>query len=241
MTEKDRAMIADAALRLKPLLDGARTAALATHVTPDGDGIGAEICLLGHLRTLGIDARVINTEPLPAKYRFLDPEGAVEVFDASKHDPFLRGADLIFMLDNSATTRMGPLEPAIRASRAVTICIDHHNLVEPFWKVNIVDPESCATGEQVTRCGAETEDTSEVVNDLLSIDGVRVGVLFKEMEGGRTKLSFRSKGDLDVNRLASRFGGGGHTNAAGAIVEGGLEETIRRVLPSCRELLKQLA
>ena len=338
MIEKDRAMISDAAQRLKPLLDGARTAALTTHVTPDGDGIGAEICLLGHLRMLGIDARVINTEPLPAKYRFLDPGRAVEVFDAAKHDAFLRGADLIFMLDNSATTRMGPLEPAIRASRAVTVCIDHHNVVEPFWKVNIIDPEACATGElvfqivkamggrvdrtaaqaayvslvtdtgyfrfsktsprcheaaaemlaagvspplvyeevfernsaallrlggvamadlhqeeggrlawislareQVVRCQAETEDTSEIVNELLSIDGVRVGVLFKEMEGGRTKLSFRSKGDLDVNRLACRFGGGGHTNAAGAIVEGGLEETIRHVLPSCREILKQLA
>jgi bifunctional oligoribonuclease and PAP phosphatase NrnA len=338
MTEKDRAMIAAAALRLKPLLDGARTAGLTTHVTPDGDGIGAELCLLGHLRALGIDARVINTEPLPAKYRFLDPEGAVEVFDAARHDPFLRGADLIFMLDNSATSRMGPLEPAIRASRAVTVCIDHHNLVEPFWKVNIIDPEACATGElvfqiikamggqigrnaaqaayvslvtdtgyfrfsktsprcheaaaemlaagvspplvyeevfernsaailrlggvaladlrqeeggrfawvsltheQVARCGAETEDTSDIVNELLSIEGVRVAALFKEMDGGRTKLSFRSKGEIDVNRLASRFGGGGHTNAAGAVVEGGLEETIRRVLPSCRELLKQMA
>ena len=338
MTEKDRKMIADAAQRLKPLLDGARTAALTTHVTPDGDGIGAEICLLAHLRARGIDARVINTEPLPPKYRFLDTEGAVEVFDAARHDAFLRGADLIFMLDNSATSRMGPLEPAIRGSRAVTVCIDHHNVVEPFWKVNIIDPEACATGElvfqiikamggrvdrnaaqaayvslvtdtgyfrfsktsprcheaaaemlaagvspplvyeevfernsaallrlggvamadlrqeeggrlawisltheQVLRCRAEAEDTSDIVNELLSIDGVRVAALFKELDGGRTKLSFRSKGDLDVNRLAIRFGGGGHTNAAGAVVEGGLEETIRRVLPSCRELLTQLA
>ena len=338
MTEKDRVMIAAAAQRLKPLLDGARTAGLTTHVTPDGDGIGAELCLLGHLRALGIDGRVINTEPLPVKYRFLDPEGAVEVFDAARHDAFLRGADLIFMLDNSATSRMGPLEPSIRASRAVTVCIDHHNVVEPFWKVNIIDPEACATGElvfqiikamggqvgrnaaqaayvslvtdtgyfrfsktsprcheaaaemlaagvspplvyeevfernsaailrlggvamadlrqeeggrfawvsltyeQVMRCGAETEDTSDIVNELLSIEGVRVAALFKEMDGGRTKLSFRSKGQIDVNRLASRFGGGGHTNAAGAVFEGGLEETMRRVLPSCRELLKQMA
>src|SRR6266571_255664 len=331
-------MIADAARRLKPLVDPARTAALITHVTPDGDGIGAELCLFSYLRSRGIETLIINTEPLPAKYRFLDPDGRVEAFEHGRHEEYLRNADLIFMLDNSATSRMGPLEPAIRASRGTTICIDHHNVVEPFWKVNIIDPEACATGElvfqiikamggrvdrnaaqaayvslvtdtgyfrfsktsprcheaaaemlaagvrppqvyeevfernsaallrlggvamadlrqeeggrlawisltreQVVRCQAETEDTSEIVNELLSIDGVRVGVLFKEMEGGRTKLSFRSKGDLDVNRLACRFGGGGHTNAAGAIVEGGLEETIRRVLPSCRELLKQLA
>jgi len=338
MTEKDRAMIADAVLRLEPLVAGARTAALITHITPDGDGIGAELCLLGYLKARGIGARVINTESLAPKYRFLDPGGAVEVFDAAKHDAFLRAADLIFMLDNSATSRMGPLEPAIRASRATTVCIDHHNVHEPFWKVSIVDPEACATGElvfqivkamggridrnaaqaayvslvtdtgyfrfsktsprcheaaaemlaagvdpprvyeevfernsaallrlggvamadlrqeeggrlawvsltreQVLRCQAEQEDTSDVVNDLLSIDGVRLAVLFKEMDGGRTKLSFRSKGDLDVNRLASRFSGGGHTNAAGAVLAAGLDETIGRVLPSCRELLKQPA
>jgi len=338
MNERDRGLIADAAARLEPIFGGARTAALTTHVNPDGDGIGAEICLLGYLRWRGIDARIINTEPLPARYRFLDPDGAVEVFDAARHEPFLRAADLVVMLDNSATSRLGPLEPAVRASRATTICIDHHNVVEPFWKVNIVDSESCATGElvfqiikamggpidraaaqaayvslvtdtgyfrfsktsprcheaaaemlaagvspprvyeevfernsasllrlggiataglrleeggrlawvsltraQVLECGAEAEDTSDVVNALLSIDGVRMAALFKELDGGRTKLSFRSKGRLDVNRLASLFGGGGHTNAAGAVVEGDLEDTLRRVLPPCRELLQQPA
>jgi len=93
----------------------------------------------------------------------------------------------------------------------------------------------------VRRCQAELEDTSDIVNDLLSIDGVRLAVLFKGLQDDQTKLSFRSKGEIDVNRLASRFGGGGHTNAAGAILAGGLEETIRRVLPLCRELLKQPA
>ena len=338
MTGKDRAMIADAALRLEPLIDRAKTAALITHVTPDGDGIGAEICLGRYLRTRGIEARIINTDPLAARYRFLDPDGRVEIFEAKRHDAFLRQSDLIFMLDNSATSRMGSLEPAVRGSRATTVCIDHHNVIEPFWKVNIVDPDACATGEmvfqiikmmggqvdpiaaqaayvslvtdtgyfrfsktsprcheaaaemlaagvnpplvyeevyerntpallrlggaaladlrqeeggrlawitltreQVLRCRAEQEDTSDIVNDLLTIDGTRLAVLFKELDGGRIKLSFRSKGSVDVNRLAARFGGGGHSNAAGAVVSGGLEEAISRVLPPCRDLLKQPA
>ncbi|MBI1951959.1 MAG: bifunctional oligoribonuclease/PAP phosphatase NrnA [Acidobacteria bacterium] len=338
MTEKDRALIADAASRLDPLIDRAKTAALITHVNPDGDGIGAEICLGRYLRTRGIEARIINTDPLAARYRFLDPDGRVEIFDPARHDAFLRQSDLIFMLDNSATSRMGSLEPAVRGSRATTVCIDHHNVIEPFWQVNIVDPDACATGElvfqiiklmggavdpiaaqaayvslvtdtgyfrfsktsprcheaaaemlaagvnpplvyaevyerntpallrlgaaaladlrqeeggrlawitltreQVLRCQAELEDTSDVVNDLLTIDGTRLAVLFKELDGGRIKLSFRSKGSVDVNRLAARFGGGGHTNAAGAIVSGGLEETISRILPPCRDLLQQPA
>ena len=149
MTGRDRALIEKAARALEPLLAGARRAALCTHVNPDGDGIGSEICLHRHLKSLGIEGRIINTEPLATRYRFLDPEGEVEVFDARRHEEFLRDADLIFMLDNSALTRLGPLEPAIRASRATTICVDHHNVVEPFWKLNIIDEEACATGELV--------------------------------------------------------------------------------------------
>lgn len=325
-----------AAARLRPLLETARTAALATHITPDGDGIGAEICLHSYLTARGIEARILNTEATPLKYRFLDEKNAVEVFDAKRHDAFLRQADLFFMLDNSAPSRLGPLEEATRASRATTVCIDHHNLVDPFWKVNLVDSQASATGEMVyrivealggkpdftasqaayvslvtdtgyfrfgktaprshrlaadllaagvspprvyeevyergsaalvrlgglalagltleedgrlawirmthedvTRCGAEGEDTSDIVNELLTIDRVRLAVLFKELEGQRVKLSFRSKGSLDVNRVAQSFGGGGHTNASGAVVAGRLEELVPRVLEPCRALLRR--
>jgi phosphoesterase RecJ-like protein len=334
MNDRDRTLIADAAHRLEALIGAARTAALCTHVDPDGDGIGAELCLLPYVRGRGLETRVINTEPLPLRYRFLDPDGDVEVFDEARHAPFLRQADLIFVLDNSSVERLGPLTPAVRASRATTVCIDHHNVVEPFWKVNIVDQEACATGElvfqivkalggrpttraaeaayvsmvtdtgyfrfsktsprcheaaaemlaagvhppkiyaevferdsaalvrlsgmalaglrveaagrlalitltreQIESCGAAGEDTSDIINELLRIDGVRVAVLVKEMVSGRTKISYRSKGSLDVNRIAAGFGGGGHTNAAGAVLDRPLPEAIEVALGPCRDLL----
>ncbi|HET8946723.1 MAG TPA: DHH family phosphoesterase, partial [Candidatus Polarisedimenticolia bacterium] len=140
-----------AATTLRPLLDRAKTAVLATHVTPDGDGIGAEICWHSYLVSRGITARIFNTEATPLRYRFLDERGAVEVYDEAKHGDFLRSADLLFMLDNSAPSRFGPLEAAARASRATTVCIDHHNLIDPFWKVNLIDSDAAATGEMVYR------------------------------------------------------------------------------------------
>jgi len=149
MTRRDREFIDDAARRLKPLVEKARTVALCTHVNPDGDGIGAEICLHRYFRAIGILSRIINTEGLPLRYRFLDESGAVEVYDAEQHADFLRDADLIFMLDNSSVPRLGPLEASVRASRATTVCIDHHDVVEPFWNINIVDEEASATGELV--------------------------------------------------------------------------------------------
>jgi nanoRNase/pAp phosphatase (c-di-AMP/oligoRNAs hydrolase) len=149
MTRRDREFIDDAARRLKPLLEKARTVALCTHVNPDGDGIGAEICLHRYLRSTSVESKIINTEGLPLRYRFLDPDGAVEVYDAQRHAEFLRSADLVFMLDNSSVTRLGALEAPVRASRATTVCIDHHDVVDPFWTINIVDEDASATGELV--------------------------------------------------------------------------------------------
>jgi len=93
------------------------------------------------------------------------------------------------------------------------------------------------TGEMMRRCGAEGEDTSEMVNNVLSIDGARVALLFKELEGGQTKVSLRSKGNIDVNRVATRFGGGGHRNASGIVLTAPLEEAMEKVLAEVRRIV----
>jgi bifunctional oligoribonuclease and PAP phosphatase NrnA len=58
-------------------------------------------------------------------------------------------------------------------------------------------------------------DTENFVNYILSVEEVRLGMLFIELKHG-FKVSFRSKGKIPVNKLAGEFGGGGHLNAAGA-------------------------
>ncbi len=47
-------------------------------------------------------------------------------------------------------------------------------------------------------------------------------------------MSFRSSGPVDVNRLARRFGGGGHTKASGAMMQGPLDDAVERVLAATR-------
>lgn len=65
------------------------------------------------------------------------------------------------------------------------------------------------------RFGVGGEDMEGLVNYTLMMNEIEVGVLLRE-EKNRTKVSFRSKYDVDVNLLAQQLGGGGHTKAAGA-------------------------
>ncbi|MDX1624571.1 MAG: bifunctional oligoribonuclease/PAP phosphatase NrnA [Gemmatimonadota bacterium] len=89
--------------------------------------------------------------------------------------------------------------------------------------------------ERMKAVGAEGEDVEGLVEALRRIEGVGVALLFKELEGNRTKVSLRSKGEADVQTFASRFGGGGHRNASGAMIEEPLDEVVDRVVPAALE------
>jgi phosphoesterase RecJ-like protein len=69
----------------------------------------------------------------------------------------------------------------------------------------------------------------ELVNYPRSIASVRVACLLRE-RAGQVKVSLRGKGDVDVQRIAARFGGGGHVNAAGFSTTGSLDQVTRAVL-----------
>jgi phosphoesterase RecJ-like protein len=63
-----------------------------------------------------------------------------------------------------------------------------------------------------------------------SIKGVKVALLLREEGDGVVKCSLRGKGEVAVNRIAHRFGGGGHENAAGCTMRGTLEEATTTLL-----------
>ncbi len=82
-------------------------------------------------------------------------------------------------------------------------------------------------------------DTEGFVNYGLSINSVEYTAFFTEREG-RIRISFRSKGKVDVNLLARKyFNGGGHHNAAGAFHHGTIEEAIEHFLNAAKEVSEQ--
>ena len=81
-------------------------------------------------------------------------------------------------------------------------------------------------------------DTEGFVNYALSIKGVNFSCLMKENENGSVRMSFRSKGDFDVNTFArANFEGGGHLNAAGGRSKTSLAETEARFVEKAKALL----
>ncbi|MEL7644890.1 MAG: DHH family phosphoesterase [Anaerolineaceae bacterium] len=80
-------------------------------------------------------------------------------------------------------------------------------------------------------------DDADLINLLSSVSGLLVVVLFIQQTPGRVKVSWRSAEGIDVSTLAFEFGGGGHAAAAGADVEGSLDEVVSKVLHRTRQLL----
>ncbi len=92
--------------------------------------------------------------------------------------------------------------------------------------------------EMFRRLNAVESDTENFVNYTLSVEDVKIGFLIIELKDG-FKVSFRSKGRIPVNKLAGEFGGGGHTNAAGARIHNGkLDDYLPKILSRTEEYLK---
>jgi bifunctional oligoribonuclease and PAP phosphatase NrnA len=87
----------------------------------------------------------------------------------------------------------------------------------------------------VERYGLTSEDLDGIVEHPRSIAGTRLALFFRDLGHGKVKVSFRSTGDVDVNRFARQFGGGGHARAAGALIAGPFAEVRDRVISAAKE------
>ncbi|MEC9486314.1 MAG: bifunctional oligoribonuclease/PAP phosphatase NrnA [Prosthecochloris sp.] len=96
------------------------------------------------------------------------------------------------------------------------------------------------TQDMLRMTGSKLFDTDLIIRYLLSIPSVRIAVLMVEMHDGRTKVSFRSRGEIYVNEIAAVFGGGGHKNAAGCLLEFSPDKAGKVVLDDVRAYLDQL-
>jgi len=301
-------------------IDRYRRFLITTHIYPDGDAIGSQIALYILLKKMGKEVALINSFPLPARYKFLPNSGLI------KHNITLPNSELAFVLDVGSKGRLGNMRDHINNIKTV-INIDHHLGNDRFGIINWVDPRMSSVGElifhlykymdlkirrpeaiclytailtdtgsfQYSNTSAEThlavselletgidhtwicnqiyqnipvsklkllqlaletlsfdakgkigymfitsdmytkacateEDSEEIVEYARNAEGVEVGILFKQHSNGNIKISFRSKGKVNVNKIASKFGGGGHHNAAACTIKGELSSVLKNVV-----------
>jgi phosphoesterase RecJ-like protein len=86
---------------------------------------------------------------------------------------------------------------------------------------------------------ASDDDIENVVNFVRNVRGTEIGILFREGDDGRIRISFRSDPKHDVSRIAEEFGGGGHRVAAGCRMRTTLDDSMERVLRRAREVLSE--
>lgn len=89
---------------------------------------------------------------------------------------------------------------------------------------------SAIEADDFAATGAQPSDSEDIINRLLAVAGTEVALILIALPAGGIKASFRSRSGIDVARVAAEFGGGGHRQAAGALIRNSLDETRRQVL-----------
>jgi phosphoesterase RecJ-like protein len=104
----------------------------------------------------------------------------------------------------------------------------HQNKVAWFWLKK----------KDFVRTGAESSDSEGLIDHIRAIEPVVVACVFEEIEPELTRISLRSKSDdVNVNEIASEFGGGGHPAAAGARIPGKPMAVQRKVISAIKRAI----
>lgn len=96
------------------------------------------------------------------------------------------------------------------------------------------------TAADFRNLGAIDAETEGVVNYVRGIRGAEVGLLFREMDNGRIRVSLRSRGSVNVAELAQEFGGGGHRMASGCTLNVPLPEAEKALVAAAQLSVSRL-
>ena len=94
------------------------------------------------------------------------------------------------------------------------------------------------TREVHERAGSSPDETEGLINIPFTAQDIRAVCLLRDDEGDTTRVSLRSKGDVDVRAVAQRFGGGGHKNASGFTTSEPLAMVGEQLLPLLRDAVR---
>jgi phosphoesterase RecJ-like protein len=101
--------------------------------------------------------------------------------------------------------------------------------------------EQCAfvavSHDLMLEAGVTDDDLEGLAPLTTQLETVEVGILVKEKDRGRFRVSMRSVKDTDVSAICAKFGGGGHFHAAGCMIDGTLSDVRMRLLKAVASVM----
>ncbi|MBO6584684.1 MAG: bifunctional oligoribonuclease/PAP phosphatase NrnA [Gracilimonas sp.] len=179
------------------------------------------------------DPQQIDEHAAKAMYLGLVTDTGSFQFDSVKPGTLHAAADLLDrggFTPNQITEKIYSSRP-LRQLKLLSLALDTIEL-HAGGKISTIT----ITRDMFEQTGTSNEDTEGFVQYPLSVEGVKACVLFRE-DGDRVKLSLRSQSDIDVNKWARKFNGGGHKKAAGAWHSGPLQAAVDEVINAGKEQL----
>ncbi|MFH1062642.1 MAG: bifunctional oligoribonuclease/PAP phosphatase NrnA [Candidatus Omnitrophota bacterium] len=96
------------------------------------------------------------------------------------------------------------------------------------------------TDEMLKRNHLKAESTEDFIAFVRMIEGAEVVAYLREIDSGsKVKISLRSKTDIDVNKIAGHFGGGGHQAASGCVIEKNIDQAEKLLLRQIKKSIKE--
>ncbi len=122
---------------------------ITTHLNPDGDAIGSEMALALFLKQQNKRVYIINSDPTPVFFQFLDAENEIELYDESRHQEIMASCEGCLVVDASEWKRLGSIHPALQQSGLPMACIDHHIGPNHMCTAERIDNSASSTGELI--------------------------------------------------------------------------------------------
>jgi len=92
------------------------------------------------------------------------------------------------------------------------------------------------TQENLRQTGASLDHSEGFIDIPRTVKGIDISVLYSQLESKYFKVSLRSKGQINVEKVAGKFGGGGHINAAACRIKGDMEEVKSHIFAAIKEI-----
>ena len=305
---------------------------ICAHESPDGDAIGSEYAFLLGLRKLGKKVIVLNNDPTPSNFIFVDATNDIGYYQDKTDLPQDLEEYALFILDTNDTHNIGQIFQVVLPYVKETFIIDHHDSEERSNWNSLINPNASSTAEiiyqifkglkieidlpiakalymaivydtgsfiypktssltfkiahhlvtlgvnpneiytqvyetdsipsiilqskvlstlelemnnhvaiqtmlkdMLDQTGALYEESRAIINIPLKANEVKVSIFIKEDHAGVTRCSLRSKGDIDVCKIAQQFGGGGHKNASGFKFDIDIKDVRKKILDQLKK------